>query len=280
MRLPDAAGWASSSTPLPYEDCHAFENAYPAVLPSLQPFLRKLQRFAPLTEQEAHAMAEAVAEVRRASAGEKIVREGSQPEACHVLLDGFIAHHKSLSADKRQIIAFGIPGDTCDLDAFIGGRMDHSVMALMPSRLAILPHDRLLGLTAAYPRVARALWRETVLDASVFAEWVANIGRRSAAERVAHLVCETFIRLQEAGLARERGFEWPVTQKHLSDATGLTPVHINRVLKELREGGLLTVHARSVLIDDWDGLKRLSGFDPGYLELSRDHLDRLTPRDL
>ena len=250
------------------------------MLSSLQPFLRKLQRFAPLTEQEADAIVEAVAEVRRVIAGEEIVREGSQPETCHVLLDGFVAHHKSLGTDKRQIIAFGIPGDTCDLDAFIGGRMDHSVTALMPSRLAVLPHERLLDLTAAHPRIARALWRETVLDASIFAEWVANIGRRSAMERLAHLVCETFIRLQTAGLARERGFEWPVTQKHLSDATGLTPVHINRVLRELRVGGLLTLHGSSVVIEDWEALKQLSGFDSGYLELGRDHLERGSSLDL
>ena len=241
----------------------------------LQPLIRKLQRFAPLTTQEAQALAEAVTEVRRVSAGEEIVGEGSQPKACHVVLDGFISHSKALAGGKRQIIAFGIAGDTCDLDAFVGGRMDHSVVALMPSRMAVIPHKALVRLTATNPRLARALWRETVLDASIFAEWVANIGRRSAPIRVAHLVCETFTRLQEAGLAHEGGFEWPVTQKDLGDATGLTPVHINRVLRDLRTEGLLTIHGGSVLIDDWDGLKRLSKFNDGYLRANPDHLERV-----
>jgi CRP-like cAMP-binding protein len=266
--------WASSSTDLPYESHRVFENVRLAVPPPLQPFLHKLQRFAPLTEQEAQAFIGAAGEVRRVDAADDVVREGSHPNACHVLLDGFIAHHKSVAADKRQIIAFGIPGDACDLDAFVGGRMDHSVVALMPSTLAVIPHDALLAVTAAHPRLARALWRETVLDASIFAEWVANIGRRSAPVRVAHLVCETFVRLQQAGLARARGFEWPVTQKQLGDATGLTTVHINRVLRDLRKAGLLTIHGSSVLIDDWQGLKRLGGFDPAYLNPHRDHLER------
>jgi CRP-like cAMP-binding protein len=276
LRQPNPHEWASSSTDLPYEGCRVFENVRLTVPPPLQPFLHKLQRFAPLTEREAQALFEAAGEVRRVDAADDVVREGSQPDACHVLLDGFIAHHKSLAADKRQIIAFGIPGDTCDLDAFVGGRMDHSVVALMPSTLAVIPHDALLAVTAAHPRLARALWRETVLDASIFAEWVANIGRRSAPVRVAHLVCETFTRLQQAGLARARGFEWPVTQKQLGDATGLTPVHINRVLRDLRKDGLLTIHGSSVRIDDWEGLKRLSGFDPSYLNPRRDHLERAT----
>jgi len=234
--------------------------------------IHRLSRFTSLSDEEARRLGDAAIQTVRLGPEKDVVRAGDHPEACHVLLDGFACRYKLLPDGKRQILAFSVPGDLLDLDGFIAGPMNYNVGTLAPCTLAVVPHAALLAVTTAHPRLARALWRDTALDAAIFAEWVANVGRRSAYQRIAHLLCEVFTRLTQVGLAREAGFDWPVTQAKLGDATGLSDVHVNRVLGELRRDGLIRLHGRSVLIDSWDGLRAVGGFDPGYLCPDPDHL--------
>jgi CRP-like cAMP-binding protein len=234
------------------------------------PFIAKLAMLAPLTEAEKEVLAEAASRTVTISADQDIVREGETSGECRVLLDGWSARYKLLPEGKRQIVAFGLPGDVLDLDAFVTGTaMDHTVTTLCPCTLAVVPHATMREIVSAHPGVAQALWRNTLLDAAVYREWVVNVGRRSAHQRIAHLMCETYTRLAAVGRATDdgegRGLTWPVTQTELGDATGLSTVHVNRTLQALRCGNLITLKGSDLSIEDWPALVRLGGFDPAYI---------------
>jgi CRP-like cAMP-binding protein len=143
--------------------------------------------------------------------------------------------------------------------------MDHAIGTLTPGTVAIIPHEVLLDLTQIYPRIARALSHSILVDAATAREWMVRLGRRTAYERTAHLLCELWLRLDAVGLTQGDNFKLPVTQARLADALGLTPVHVNRILKQLRESGLITLHGGTVKITDWDGLRNAGEFTPDYL---------------
>jgi CRP-like cAMP-binding protein len=224
---------------------------------------------APLSEPAAKAMAHAVVRTRTANSGEDVVLSGALQTKCHVLLKGMAALYKVLSDGKRQIVRFAFPGDFLDLDGYVGGSIDYSVVTLGPCTIGAIQHEALRNLSRDHSDVAAALWHHTVADAAVSREWVVNVGRRPAQERISHLICEVFWRLQELGLATEvngnRSFSWHVTQQHLADATGLSNVHVNRSLQELRGRGLIAVERDKVIIFDWPSLKSLAGFTADYL---------------
>ena len=205
----------------------------------------------------------------RPSSGQDIVVSGAPPSECHVLLDGMAAPYKLLSDGKRQIVRFAFPGDFLDLDGYVGGTMDHSVAALGACTVGVIQHQALRDLSRDHSDLAMALWRHTLADAAVFREWVVNVGQRSGEERIAHLLCEVFSRLQEIGLAIEVSgngtFSWHVTQPDLADATGLSIVHVNRSLQLLRERRLIEAAPDKVTILDWPGLKSLADFKADYL---------------
>jgi CRP-like cAMP-binding protein len=238
---------------------------------TIAPFVTRLAMLARLTEAEKRALAEAAVRTVPVGADRDIVREGEATAECRVLLDGWSARYKLLPEGKRQIVAFGLPGDVLDLDAFVTGEpSDHAVAALCPCTVALVPHAVLHEIADAHPGIARALWRDTLLDAAVYREWVVNVGRRSADERIAHLLCEVFTCLDAVGLASRdeggaRSFAWPVTQAELGDATGLSTVHVNRTLQALRRDGLVATHAGAITLPDWRGLQDLAGFDAAYL---------------
>lgn len=235
-------------------------------------FIKRLENLAPLSEPAAKAMAHAVVRTRTVKSGEDIVLSGTPQTNCHVLLKGMAAPYKVLSDGKRQIVRFAFPGDFLDLDAYVGGSIDYSVATLGPCTVGAIPHEALRNLSRNHADVAAALWHHTVADAAVSREWVVNVGRRSAQERISHLICEVFWRLQELGLATEvggnRAFPWHVTQQDLADATGLSNVHVNRSLQDLRGRGLIGTERDRVIIFDWRGLKSLAGFTPEYLALT------------
>ncbi len=145
--------------------------------------------------------------------------------------------------------------------------MDHSICAMVQSRVAYIPHDAILALAAEHQDANHALWRETLIDAAIFREWIVNLGRRTALERVAHLFCEAYTRMHALGLADAHGFELPMTQSDLADMVGLTTVHVNRTLQELRRDGLIESRGRFHGIKDWERLKAVGDFDPSYLQL-------------
>lgn len=242
------------------------------------PLIKKLDGLASLSGDERRVLSEAAVRTRTVGPDQDVVREGERTSDCNLILDGVLCRYKLLPEGRRQIIGFQIPGDLCDLTGFVLGRMDHSVATLTPTTLAVISHLRLQEITEQYPRLTRALWQETIIDASISREWLANIGRRSAYQRVAHLLCEMGLRLEAVGRAQNGTFEWPITQAEVADAMGLSHVHVNRVLKQLRAEGLIELRERAVVVLDWERLRKTGEFRPDYLFLGRQEDDRSSHR--
>ena len=219
--------------------------------------------------EEEEVLRASVAEIREYPAGRAIVRSGTTLSASTLLVDGLVARYKDLADGQRQIMELHVAGDFVDLHGFLLKRLDHNVGALTPARIALVPHDALRGITETHPHLGRMLWFSTLLDAAIHREKILSIGRRSAIARIAHIFCELLVRLRLVGLADETGYALPLTQADLADVTGLTSVHVNRMLKKLRDGGLLTFRGSTVTIGDWEGLQRVAEFDPTYLHLER-----------
>ena len=241
------------------------------VAKQVRPVTPRLTRLPFLTASEMTVIEDRLGPPRRLRADETVVAEGEHPGGCTIVIDGILCRHKLLPDGKRQILAFLMAGDLCDLGGALLGRMDHGVDALTAANVAKVPEAALRELLAAYPRIAEALWRQTLVDASICCEWLANVGRRSAYERIAHLLCETWSRLDAAGLASGQRFAWPITQETLGDATGLSTVHVNRVIQRLRSEGLITLGHGQVLIRDLAQLQEAGGFRPDYLYLDDVH---------
>ncbi|TPE51644.1 Crp/Fnr family transcriptional regulator [Amaricoccus solimangrovi] len=236
----------------------------------------KLQQFTRLSLADRAALERVVAERRRTFLGrEDISREGDKPTKIYVMLNGWACRYKFLEDGRRQIVAFFLPGDLCDLNIFILRQMDHSIGALTDVTVAEIGRDSFERLIDDHPRITQALWWEALVTIAIQREWTVNLGQRDALERIAHLLCELYVRLWSAGLATDGHCAFPVTQSDLADATGLSKVHVNRTLQELRQEGLIRLANRQLTILDLDRLKRLAVFDPNYLHLDREgaHLD-------
>jgi len=234
------------------------------------PLIQKLERRDRLSAEEKRALEDAVARVRVVAADEDIVREGDRPTESSLLLDGWAARYKVLDQGKRQITALHIAGDFVDLHSFLLKTMDHSVLALTPCRLVLVPHAALQRITEAHPHLGRLLWLNTLIDGAIHREWLTAMGRRSATAHAAHLLCELYERLAIIGLAEGQRFRFPVTQGELGDTLGLSTVHVNRVLQDLRGDGLITWRGDVVTLHDYERLKRVAEFDPTYLNLQEE----------
>jgi CRP-like cAMP-binding protein len=221
-----------------------------------------------LTDEEKQVLETAALPRLQYRAHEDIIHHGARPTNCNLLLEGIVCRYKVLRDGKRQIMSFQFPGDIFDAQSFVLEEMDHSICTLTACTVAVIPHETMLDITENYPRVARAIWKDTLIDAAVFREWMASIGRRRAPSRIAHLMCEVFTRLQAVGLAEEDRIAWPITQAEIGDALGLSAVHTNRALQELRAAGLITLQNKGLVIHDWEGLKRVGDFDAGYLHMN------------
>ena len=231
--------------------------------------IRHLESIAELSGADKQAIGTLPLTLRSVGADEEIVHEGDVPEQCCLLLDGFMHRYKVVPNGERQILSLHLPGEIPDLLSLHLPKMDHSLGTLTPSRIAMIPHGALRDISRAHPGIAEAFWRDTLIDASIFREWIVNVGRRGARERIAHLFCEMFIRSRLIGLAGDGGFELRLTQGEIGEATGLTPVHVNRTLQDLRKSGLIASEGRFLRILDWTGLRRAGGFDAAYLHLKR-----------
>lgn len=198
---------------------------------------------------------------------QRVVSEGDRPSECCLLLDGVLVRSKSTTLGDRQIVSLHVSGEMPDLQSLHLGVMDHDLTTLCHCTLGFIPHTAMRDLCLARPNVAAAFWRETLVDGAIFREWILNVGRRSAVERMAHLVVELWTKLDAVGRARGNSFQLPATQVDLADCLGLTPVHINRVLKELRERELLETVRRDFRLLDRAGLEALAQFDRTYLHL-------------
>jgi CRP-like cAMP-binding protein len=229
--------------------------------------LRKLQHWAALDESDRAAALSLPHRIRYLNAHDFIVREGEKPAYSCVLLSGFAVRHKIAGNGGRQILSLHMIGDLVDLQNSLLDVADHSVQAIGPVEAAYIPVAAITAIAVEHPALGRALWRETLVEGSIFREWILNIGRRDARTRTAHFLCEISLRLEAAGLASGGRFELPVTQEQLGDMLGLTAVHVNRTLQSLSAAGIVERQQRSVFVRDWKQLARAGDFDPAYLHL-------------
>jgi CRP-like cAMP-binding protein len=233
------------------------------------PIIRKLESIFDLSDEERNAVVDLPLQVRVLKAGQDIVRERDRPSQCCALLDGLACRYKLIGEGKRQIFSFHIAGDIPDLQSLHLSTMDHNVSVLTDAKVGFVPHDALRDLVHSHPRIADALWRETLIDGSVFRQWMVGLGRREAPERIAHFFCEHFTRSNAVQLAEGYTFPMQMTQEELGDALGTSTVHVNRTVQGLRERNLIAWSRRVMTIKDWKGLQAAAEFDPTYLHLRR-----------
>ncbi|HEX8240158.1 MAG TPA: Crp/Fnr family transcriptional regulator [Allosphingosinicella sp.] len=238
----------------------------------LMPMLRKLEYWGALSPADRGALLALPHTLRTIEPRQHIVREGDLPTQVCVLRSGFAFRHKIVGTGGRQILAIHMTGDLVDLQNSLLGFADHSVQALTAVEVALIPREAIVELAFDRPAIGIAFWKDTLVDGSIFREWVTNVGRRDARTRLAHLLCEFALRLEASGEAELTSWELPMTQEHLGDCTGLTSVHINRTLKGLEKDKLISRSSRSVTIEDWKRLAEAGDFESGYLHLSEPQL--------
>lgn len=234
----------------------------------LAPLLRKLISLGPVTQSEVAAVEALPLTLREYQPGHEIVRERDRPGQACILLSGICCRFKIIGDGARQINSFHIPGDMPDLQSLLLHQMDHGLLTLTRVKIALVPHPTLLQLIAAHPRLGLLLWRDTLIDGSIFREWMCSIGRRSARVRVAHLICELFLRYRNVGLVEDMTMPFHLTQTNIGDAQGLSVVHVNRVVKSLKRDGLVSLSSRRLTIGDWPALAQIGDFDDAYLHLT------------
>lgn len=234
--------------------------------------LKKLRKRVEISSDEERVIRNAVAEVRTVRADQMVIRSGEDLNVSLLLLDGWLARSKDLAGGERQVTELHVAGDFADLHGFTLKRLDHDLMSLSDCRIAVVPHDRIREITEDHPRLARIYWFSTNMDAAIQRELTLSLGQRSAISRMAHLFCELYVRLDVVGRTRDGGYEFPLTQREISECLGLTVVHANRTLQELRRRGLVEFENRRLRILDRRGLEGLAEFDPGYLYLDKHSL--------
>lgn len=234
--------------------------------------LRKLERWSTFSDDDRAAFVALPFTLRIIEQHDFLIRSGDEPSQCCLLSSGFVYRHKIVGDGGRQILSIHVAGDIIDLENLFLSVSDHNVQALTRGEVACIPRDAIRRLTHDRPRLSDALWHESLVAGSLFREWIANVGRRDAKARVAHLLCEFAIRLEQAGLGTQSDYELPMTQEELADSVGLTSVHVNRMLKSLADSGLISRTNRSVTIKDWQGLAIAADFDRTYLHYHQSNL--------
>jgi len=229
----------------------------------------KLRARDDISAQEEHAIRQLFGEPIEYPPDTVIIRAGQELSASTLLADGILARIYELREGERQITELHVAGDFADLHSFTLKRLDHDVVTMTKCKILMASHDRLRILTDQHPHLARVYWFGTNLDAAIHRMWEVSLGRRRASPRLAHLFCELHVRLGIVGLSQEDGFNLPLTQDELADCLGLTPVHVNRTLKDLRERELVEFRSGKVMIRNLSGLRQLAEFDPGYLYLEK-----------
>lgn len=231
--------------------------------------LAKLRKRDDVSEREVAALRDLITEVETIPARKTVIKRGERLDRSVLLIDGLMCRHKDLRNGRRQITALHVPGDFLDLHGYTLKRLDHDVMALATSRVAYAPHGRLNALTDEYPHLTRLLWFTTNVDAAIHREWELSLGQRMGAARAAQLFCEIYRRLEVVGLVDGLEFDLPLNQTELGECIGLTVVHTNRILRELRHSGLIRFARGRVVVEDMAGLEALAEFDPAYLYQDR-----------
>lgn len=231
------------------------------------PLIRKLSNYTVLSTEESEAVIKAIDKISDFKAGDDIVERGDQTGGVRLVIDGFACRYKILEDGRRQILAYLVPGDLCDLHVFLLKRMDHSIAAMDSTKVGIISQNSILSFTDKYPNLTRALWWSTLLDEAITREWVVNLGQRTAYERMAHLFCELFYRLRAIGRVEGKSYSLPLTQTALGDTLGLSNVHVNRTLQDLRGQGLVSFKGGVLTVNDLPALERVGFFSADYLHL-------------
>lgn len=229
--------------------------------------LRRLDAVVELSEDDRRAVARMPMTVRNLKAGHTIAGEGDRPTQCCLILDGYVSRHKRTRGGRRQIISFHVPGDVVDLQMLHLERLDDSITTLGPVVGAFISHAAIKQALAASPGLTHAFWREVLITGAIVRQWMISLGQRDSLARVAHLICEMAVRLRAVGMARDLCFVIPWTQADLADAAGISTVHTNRVVQELRRLELIEWQGRLIQVRDWNGLQRAADFKPDYLQL-------------
>jgi CRP-like cAMP-binding protein len=234
------------------------------------PLLQKLLQFSDFSEEDRRIITELTSE-RQKQYGprEDIIREGEHSTDIHVVMSGLACRYKHLEDGSRQIMAFLVPGDPCDSEIFILDVMDHSIGTLTPSVVASVSGAKMKELLLNRASIALAFWWNTLQDEGVLRERIIDEGRRDAYSRIGFLIYEIFIRMRAFGQIEDQKFDFPVRQEDLADATGLTPVHVNRMLKQLREENLIAIDGKTWTILDPQGLRKAAQYEASYLHLDR-----------
>jgi len=240
------------------------------------PLILKLEQFTKLSAEDKQVLNHVASEgVRQIGPRGDIIREGDRPQTLNLILSGWACRYKHLEDGRRQIISFILPGDLCDSHLFILRQMDHSIGSLTPVTFAQIPRRRVEEITLKYPRITQALSWDTLVSAAIQREWIVSLGQRDALERMAHLMCEIFLRLRGVGMTDGDSCDLPLTQAGLADAMGLSVVHVNRTLQELRATKLIALKGRTLTIPDLRALQDAAQFNPNYLHFEAEgrHLD-------
>ena len=235
-----------------------------------QYLVRKFERFTRLSRDDRRALEVVSGATIQFEAREDVIREGDKPDHVNLVVEGWLCRYKQLEDGRRQIIALLLPGDLCDTHIFVLDRMDHSIGTLTAAKVSTISRMQLEAIAADNPRLHQALRWDMLLTAAIQREWTVNLGQRTAFERVGHLFCELFMRLKAVGLAEGTSFALPITQADLANALGLSVVHMNRTLQDLRRSGLIVLKGRVLTIPDIAALKVASMFDPTYLHLEHE----------
>ena len=232
------------------------------------PLLLQLRIRDKISDEEADILVKSFTAQRYYAADQDIVAQDSRPTSSQLLTEGFAGRYKILADGSRQISAVHVPGDFMDLHGFLLKEMAHGVVALTPCRLALVEHSTLKRLSETQPHLTRMLWLDTLIDGSIHREWIVAMGRRDAVSRMAHFVCELYVRLKLVNRVEETSFRLPLTQSEIADIFGMSLVHVNRTIQSLRREGAIRWEGDMVTIDNWAQLARLAEFDDTYLCLN------------
>jgi CRP-like cAMP-binding protein len=227
--------------------------------------IKKLQAYCDLKSADIDALGDLALEKFKLKAGQDIIREGEDPKNVFLITSGMACRYKLLEDGRRQILAFFLPGDLCDLNVYILEEMDHSIAAVTAIEYAVIAPDAMNQIGDDHPRVLRALWWESLVTASIQREWTVSLGQRDALESLAHLFCELFLRMRMIGMVDGKKCQIPLTQQYLADALGLTPTHVGRVLRQLELTGIARFERRVLEVHDLAELKTIACFNPRYL---------------
>jgi len=235
----------------------------------IEAHLLKLRARDDISAEEEQAIRGLFSQVIEVPADRTVIRHGEDLQHSLLLLSGWLARAKDLPSGQRQMAELHVAGDFADLHSFTLKRLDHDVIAVTRCRLALAPHERIREVTERFPHLGRVFWLMTNIDAAIQREWTLSLGRRTAIARMAHLFCELNVRLGLVGLAQNNSYDFPLTQVELGECLGLTSVHINRTLQELRRQRLLDLENRRITIHDLNALKQVAEFDGLYLYVEK-----------